>query len=87
MSDADDGLFGEGSQDTDLPYLTVLIKHPKGIYCEATIVDMSDESIVFEIDEVMIQKGYFTERHLDSRYFKENDLVFFIVPHFPLQEM
>jgi len=86
LSDADDSLFG-GEQDTDLPYLTVLIRHPKGIYCEATVVDMSDQGIIFEVDEIMIRKGYFTERHLDSRYFAENGLKFYIVPHFPLQEM
>jgi len=48
---------------------------------------MSDQGIIFEVDEIMIRKGYFTERHLDSRYFAENGLKFYIVPHFPLQEM
>lgn len=85
--DMEDSIFEGDEQDSDLPYLTVLIRHPKGIYCEATIVDISETAIVFEIDEIMIKKGYFTERHLDSRYFKENSLKFFIVPHFPLQEM
>ena len=88
MSEQDaDGSFFEVEPDSDLPYLTVLIRHPKGIYCEATVIDISETAIIFEIDDIMIKKGYFTEKHLDSRYFKENDLEFFIVPHFPMQEM
>lgn len=87
MSDYDEGSFFDTESDSELPYLTILIRHPKGVYCEASVVDMSDGGIIFEIDDLMIKKGYFTEKHLDSRYFRENNLEFYVVPHFPMQEM
>jgi hypothetical protein len=81
MSQDDSFLFGD-PEDGDTPYLTILIVHPKGVYCEAAIVDMSEEALIFEIDPILVKKGYFSEKYLDSRQFEAMGLKWYIVPHF-----
>lgn len=73
-------------EDPDQPYLVFLIKHPRGLYCEASIVDKSENAIIFEVDSELVGKGYFKDKYIDSRDFETWDLKWFIVPHFHGQE-
>lgn len=72
--------------DEEQPFLTCIISHPQGLYCEASIVDKSENAVIFEVDKELVEKGYFKDTYIDSRDFEILDLKWYIVPHFHLVE-
>lgn len=81
--DGEEGFCGPPQNEYEESlYLGCIIKLPDGMYCQAEVIDHTENGIIFEVDPYYVQKGYFTERYLDSRYFDQLGLKYYLIPDF-----
>lgn len=62
-----------------------LLKY-KGTYYAAEIVEVTADTVYFQVDASLVRQGLFAKNRLDMRWFKEMGIELIPVYHAPLME-
>jgi hypothetical protein len=78
-----DALIDETAEDSTV--YTHLLRYKGALYA-ADLVEVTPDTIYFQVDAQYVRKGLFPKNRLDMRWFKEMEIEYVPVHHAPILE-